>query len=224
MSFLETLVILIVAMIVFGPKKMPEVARKIGHWMGMLRQARENFQRQLMEMDRQVNDTLNRAGDELDHLLPSDEDLESAVTQKRTLTPRDFTLDAPDEIPPPYTPPVPNNFGAPPTRTPDDDLEAPPVPGGLPPEPTEEPKPEGPTFADLHAGDTIVTGPYPSMAPGKTPQALERRILKPKETPPPEPRSLGLSPTKVTGPLPSMAPGKAPEALEQSTPGEAHHG
>lgn len=193
MSFIETLVILVVAIIVFGPKKMPEVARKLGRWMGMLRQARDNFQRQLMEMDQQVNNTLNSATDELDHLLPSDEDLETPAKPQRPLTPRDFTEDAPDEFPPPYFPP-----SAPPARSPDDAWDTAPVPGGLPPEP-EAPKAEPEASPAVKEREVpIVAGPYPSMAPGKTPRPvpMERRVMKVREEPPPAPRSLGLSPTK----------------------------
>lgn len=51
MSFAEWVVVAIVAIIVFGPKKLPEMARKIGKILGMLRRASEEFQRQLMTMD-----------------------------------------------------------------------------------------------------------------------------------------------------------------------------
>ena len=43
MSFLETLVILLVAVVVLGPKRLPEAARKVGHWMGVLRRASDEF-------------------------------------------------------------------------------------------------------------------------------------------------------------------------------------
>lgn len=79
MSFTETLVILIVAVIVFGPKRLPEMARKLGRWSGMLRRAKDEFMRQLSTMDQTVGDTLNSATGELDNLLPTDEELGQAT-------------------------------------------------------------------------------------------------------------------------------------------------
>lgn len=79
MSFTETLVILVVAVIVFGPKRLPEMARKIGRWSGMLRRASDEFKRQIMTMDQTVGDTLNRATGDLDALVPTDEELGQAM-------------------------------------------------------------------------------------------------------------------------------------------------
>lgn len=60
-SFVECIVIFIVAVIVLGPKKLPDVARKIGHYMGMLRRASDEFKNQLMSMDQAMNDGLKQA-------------------------------------------------------------------------------------------------------------------------------------------------------------------
>lgn len=109
MSFLETLVILLVAVVVLGPKRLPEAARKVGHWMGVLRRASDEFKQQLMTMDQaletQVNAAVNASTGELDNLLPTDEELAQAM---------DF---------------------APPPVSPDDVLASAPVPGGLAPTP-----------------------------------------------------------------------------------------
>lgn len=78
-SFIETFVILVVAVIVFGPKRLPEMARKIGRWSGMLRRASDEFKRQIMTMDQAVDDTLNRATGNLDALVPTDEELGQAM-------------------------------------------------------------------------------------------------------------------------------------------------
>ena len=119
MSFLETLVILLVAVVVLGPKRLPEAARKVGHWMGVLRRASDEFKQQLMTMDQaletQVNAAVNASTGELDNLLPTDEELAQAM---------DF---------------------APPPVSPDDVLASAPVPGGLAPTPppsAEKPEPE----------------------------------------------------------------------------------
>ena len=119
MSFLETLVILLVAVVVLGPKRLPEAARKVGHWMGVLRRASDEFKQQLMTMDqaleKQVNTAVNTSTGELDNLLPTDEELAQAM-----------------------------NF-APPPLSPDDLLATAPVPGGL--APTPPPAEEKPTDA-----------------------------------------------------------------------------
>lgn len=124
MSFLETLVILLVAVVVLGPKRLPEAARKVGHWMGVLRRASDEFKQQLMTMDqaleKQVNAAVNTSTGELDHLLPTDEELAQAM-----------------------------DFGPPPL-SPDDLLATAPVPGGLAPAPPpaeEKPADAAPTEA-----------------------------------------------------------------------------
>ena len=61
MSFLETLVILLVAVVVLGPKRLPEAARKVGHWMGVLRRASDEFKQQLMTMDQALEKQVNTA-------------------------------------------------------------------------------------------------------------------------------------------------------------------
>lgn len=73
MSFLETVVILVVAVVVLGPNRLPEVARKLGRLMGMLRQAGDEFKRQLMAMDQQLESSAQEATQDLDALLPEDE-------------------------------------------------------------------------------------------------------------------------------------------------------
>lgn len=123
MSFLETLVILLVAVVVLGPKRLPEAARKVGHWMGVLRRASDEFKQQLMTMDQaletQVNAAVNASTGELDNLLPTDEELAQAM---------DF---------------------APPPVSPDDVLASAPVPGGL--APTPPPAEEKPVEPALEA-------------------------------------------------------------------------
>jgi Tat protein translocase TatB subunit len=73
MSFLETVVILVVAVVVLGPNRLPEAARKLGRFMGMVREAGEAFKRQLMAMDEQVAEQSRGVEEDLDCLVPEDE-------------------------------------------------------------------------------------------------------------------------------------------------------
>ena len=47
------LVLLVVVLIVVGPKRLPEVARKLGRIMEMFRRAADEFKSQLMSMDQE---------------------------------------------------------------------------------------------------------------------------------------------------------------------------
>lgn len=77
MSFIETLVILLVAVIVFGPKRLPEVARKIGKVTGALRRAGDEFRRQLMSMDQAVEAHVSNVTRDLDTLAPDEDEAAS---------------------------------------------------------------------------------------------------------------------------------------------------
>ena len=54
----EWLVLLAVILIVVGPKNLPSAARKIGQLMSQLRRAADEFKRQLMTMDQDVQKTV----------------------------------------------------------------------------------------------------------------------------------------------------------------------
>lgn len=47
----EWIVLFIVVLIVVGPKRLPDVARKLGRMMEMFRRAADEFKRQIMTMD-----------------------------------------------------------------------------------------------------------------------------------------------------------------------------
>lgn len=136
-SFPEILVILLVAVMVLGPKKLPEMARKLGHWMGIFKRASEEFKRELMNMDRAVDDTLNRAVSEVDKLVPEDEEVV-------TLTDVEAEIGGALE-----------DAFAPPTLTPDDALEMPPVAGGLPSEPTPPEASPTPSQTDVAVENAV---------------------------------------------------------------------
>lgn len=144
MSFAETLVILLVAVIVLGPRRLPEAARRLGHWMGVARRAGDEFKRQILSMDQALDDRLNTAVSDLDALVPSDEalaaKLEAAVAEAEAA------------------------FGAPPPASPDDAWDAPPVPGGLPAEPEPPPGPEAAAGPEPAPSSPGAPGPKPDPA------------------------------------------------------------
>ncbi len=156
MSFLETLVILIVAMIVLGPKRLPEVARKIGKWSGMIRRASDDFKRQLMTMDQTFEQTVTRETADLDRLVPDDE-------LQETTSILDFNL-------------------PPPTTSPDDVWDTPAVPGGLAeevqPAETVISTPEVATKPEIRLHPTSIVNDAPLVAPrslGLSPTLPEKK-------------------------------------------------
>ncbi len=142
MSFLETLVILLVAVIVLGPKRLPAAARKVGHWMGMARRASDEFKRQLMTMDQAMERSLNSADDTLDRLVP--DEVTSTLEEVREAV----------------------SWEEPPAASPDDLWDAEPVPGGLPPEPTpaDATPPPTPEASSAEAAPRVRTTPTTDSA------------------------------------------------------------
>lgn len=124
MSFLETLVILLVAMIVLGPNRLPSAARKIGKFMGAIRRAGDEFKRQLMTMDNEVEQSVKKHTVDFDELVPTDEEMSIMNGEAE----RSADQSTPSSIP----------LGTPPSASPDDVWDTPPVPGGLPPESKSE--------------------------------------------------------------------------------------
>ena len=58
-GFGEWFVLLAVVLIVVGPKRLPEAARKIGNIYSKFRRAAENFKRELLDMDRSVTNFID---------------------------------------------------------------------------------------------------------------------------------------------------------------------
>jgi Sec-independent protein translocase protein TatA len=57
----EWFLLLAVILIVMGPKRLPETARKFGHYYSKFRRAADSFKRQLMEMDTEFNNAVSDA-------------------------------------------------------------------------------------------------------------------------------------------------------------------
>jgi len=54
----EWIILFAVVLVVIGPRRLPEVARKFGRTMEMFRRAADEFKEQLMSMDQEINKTV----------------------------------------------------------------------------------------------------------------------------------------------------------------------
>lgn len=77
----EWIVLFVVILVVVGPKRLPEVARKLGSMMAMFRRAADEFKDQLMSMDQEPVDNNYRdsytppdSTDEYDYTPPDEAD------------------------------------------------------------------------------------------------------------------------------------------------------
>lgn len=85
-SFGEWTILVVVFLIVMGPRKIPQTARTLGNYYSRLRRAAESFKRQLMDLEtefnkaaaeaesevKQVEDAFTSEGDESAAIPPSD--------------------------------------------------------------------------------------------------------------------------------------------------------
>lgn len=120
----EMLIILVVALLVIGPKDLPKVARQIGRWTGKARAMAREFQRSFDDMAREAELEEIKAGLQkmnpanLEHTIREtidpDRKLEQALDVRDTLDAQSRAIEA--ELaaePPPATPPEPPPAAAP---------------------------------------------------------------------------------------------------------------
>jgi len=62
----EWVMLFAVVLVVVGPRRLPEVARKLGRTMEMFRRAADEFKEQLMNMDQEIKTTVADASSEPD--------------------------------------------------------------------------------------------------------------------------------------------------------------
>jgi len=74
-GFGEWFVLLAVVLIVVGPKRLPSTARKLGQYYSKFRCAAESFKRQLLDMDREIEQASREAERQADAAfgIPGDE-------------------------------------------------------------------------------------------------------------------------------------------------------
>ena len=64
-GFGEWFVLLAVVLVVVGPRRLPETARKIGQYYAKFRRAAEGFRRQLLDMDTEFTRAAEAAANEV---------------------------------------------------------------------------------------------------------------------------------------------------------------
>lgn len=79
----EWFVLLAVVLIVVGPKRLPETARKIGRMSARLHRMAEEFRRQLMAVDAEADRAAARADAEFEAAFRSEGDEAKAVPSEK---------------------------------------------------------------------------------------------------------------------------------------------
>ena len=85
---IKTIILIVVALLVLGPQRLPEVARMLGRAYGQLRRASEEFQntirQDLAAIEREEDVNRNKAvAQELRERFADVEDLQTAILQER---------------------------------------------------------------------------------------------------------------------------------------------
>ncbi|MBR7180157.1 MAG: twin-arginine translocase TatA/TatE family subunit [Kiritimatiellae bacterium] len=73
-GFGEWFVLLAVVLIVVGPRRLPETARKLGGIYSRFRRAADNFKRELLDMDTKVSSFVEAAEKEAEESFSDDDD------------------------------------------------------------------------------------------------------------------------------------------------------
>jgi sec-independent protein translocase protein TatB len=95
-SFSEILFIMVLALILFGPRKLPEIARQIGKFMAEFRRTSSNFQNQIqdeirkMEIEENAKKLISPAGEVMKNSENSIATTISRLTDKIKSLPQDY--------------------------------------------------------------------------------------------------------------------------------------
>jgi sec-independent protein translocase protein TatB len=114
LSWSHILLVLIVALVVVGPKDLPKVMRTVGQWMSKARQMADQFRKSFDEMTRQTE--LDELRQELEALKGSRPFGSIEQDLKQPILPPEFTR-KPDDTPLSTSEPVPAEGHAPPASS-----------------------------------------------------------------------------------------------------------
>lgn len=90
----ELLVIILVVFLVFGPSKMPEIARKMGKWMNELKRASNQITREFRQETSGIRDEINNAHSSL---TEGANKLKSEINSTKQTVSRNMTIDLEDK-------------------------------------------------------------------------------------------------------------------------------
>ncbi len=99
----ELMVILLAAFLVFGPSKLPEIARKIGKGMNEIRRASDEIKREIAKETRKVEQEMNVEGSVFKDLNKTAEDIKKDF--ENVSKPLNDNIDKPAGEVPKRTPP-----------------------------------------------------------------------------------------------------------------------
>jgi TatA/E family protein of Tat protein translocase len=77
----ELMIILLVAFLVFGPSKIPEIARKIGRGMNEVRRASDEIKREISKETRKFEQEMNTGADGFQEMKKTAEDIKKDLGQ-----------------------------------------------------------------------------------------------------------------------------------------------
>lgn len=90
----ELLVIVLVVFLVFGPNKMPEIARKMGKWMNELKNASNQITREFKQETSGIRNEINQAHSSLNEGANK---LNSEINSTRQAVSRNMKIDLEDD-------------------------------------------------------------------------------------------------------------------------------
>lgn len=90
----ELLVIILVVFLVFGPSKMPEIARKMGKWMNELKRASNQITREFRQETSGIRNEINNAHSSL---TEGADKLKSEINSTKQTVSRNMTIELEDK-------------------------------------------------------------------------------------------------------------------------------
>lgn len=71
----ELLIIFLIALLVFGPKKLPQLGKAIGRALAEFRRASNEFQRSLTELDKEIEKEIDKDEEKIEKKLNENDKL-----------------------------------------------------------------------------------------------------------------------------------------------------